>query len=277
MKSCSITRRSFLKTSLLSSLLCLSPFPCAALGAVMEKDPYYTSNKERFVREFEVILDAARDQYLPLFGDEDTELFISRARSEFAAVLLRLPPIGGDKNRSMKFFITGAQYLALYTPMKERAIGPEVIGRIMYDLTVQYYATMPIEERNRERDLFFGESSIAGLDDWASWTQERYYPANWVYEFVPGDWETFDFGYDVKECAVFKLFDHENILELIPYFCCDDFPISNAIGTGLAREKSIGFGDNCCNFRYRKGRKVLQNWDTEISRLKTIPLFNPKV
>lgn len=277
MKSCPLTRRSFLQTSLAFCLSSLFLPPCAAKEAGIEKDPYYTANNERFIEEFEVILGAVKDHYLSLFGENDAGLLIDRARSEFAAVIVRLPPIGGEKNIDMKFFISGAQYLALYRPLKERGIEPAVPGRIMYDLVLQYYTNMPMEERNRERDIFFGEESIASLNDWASWTQERYYPANWVCEFIPGDWETFDFGYDMKECAIFKLFDRENILELIPYFCCTDFPRSMSLGTGLIREKSLGFGDSCCSFRYRKGRKVVQNWETETSRLKTIPLFNPKV
>jgi len=267
MKSSPLNRRDFLRLSIVFSLSPLFPIPCFALEGAAWKDSYYKNNSRKFTDDFEIILDAVRDQYIARFGEDDADLFIRRARGEFPKVLQRLPPIGGEKNPDMKFLLSGAQYLAMYIPMKERAVPADVLGRIMYDMVSRYFSDMPEEERNRERDLFFGEASIARMSDWAASTLERYYAADWVCEFVQGDWETFDFGYDMKECAILKLFCSENIQELMPYFCCTDFPRSAAIGTGLVREKSLGFGDECCNFRYRKGRKVRQSWDTEVPRL----------
>lgn len=47
-----------------------------------------------------------------------------------------------------------------------------------------------------------------------------------------------------------------------------DFPRSKAYGTGLRRTKTLAAGDGVCNFRYKKGRPVVNDWSTEIGRLR---------
>ena len=51
--------------------------------------------------------------------------------------------------------------------------------------------------------------------------------------------------------------------EVAPYFCLNDFILSRAEGTGLSRAHTLAQGHDRCDFRYKKGREVTQDWDTE--------------
>ncbi|MDQ7825235.1 MAG: L-2-amino-thiazoline-4-carboxylic acid hydrolase [Candidatus Eremiobacteraeota bacterium] len=265
MKDTALTRRGFLRASMALGCGFLLPRPFSAMAS--ETDPWYAAHRDRFTAEFEVMLKSLKAPLTSCLGSDDAGYCLESARSGFEKVLAELPPIGGDQNLYMKYFISGAQYLALYSPLKKKSVEGQVFGKIMYDLVTGYYASMSEEDKDRERDYFFSDEYLEKLDVWAFSTLERWYGDNWLCMFIRGDWRTFDFGYDVRECAVFKLFARADILEVMPYFCCLDFPRSIALGTGLEREKSLGFGDTSCIFRYRKGREVTQNWDTEMARL----------
>ena len=84
-----------------------------------------------------------------------------------------------------------------------------------------------------------------------------------------GDGTAFDYGYDYTECGVVKYFRAQGAPELAPYFCLNDFPKSAVDGSGLSRTKTIGQGVDLCNFRYKKGRPVLQGWSTEIDLIRS--------
>ncbi len=49
----------------------------------------------------------------------------------------------------------------------------------------------------------------------------------------------------------------------------NDFLKSAAIGSGLRRAKTLAQGDDICDFRYKKGRPVVQNWDAEIDLIRS--------
>ena len=90
----------------------------------------------------------------------------------------------------------------------------------------------------------------------ASKSQERAHPADWVFSFVEGDGEEFDWGIDFTECRIVKFFRAQGAGELAPYLCLGDFPISDAFGTGLIRNTTIAEGGDRCDFRFKRGREI---------------------
>jgi hypothetical protein len=152
--------------------------------------------------------------------------------------------------------------------MKAAGLTAEDVGRLVYGLNRRALEMMPRDLAKKEGDDLFGPEMQAALADWAAWTQKRDYPANWVATFLPGDGQSFDFGYDYSECGVVKFFHSQGVPELAPYLCLNDFLKSAAIGSGLRRTKTLAQGDEVCDFRYKKGRPVTQNWASEIDRIR---------
>jgi hypothetical protein len=126
----------------------------------------------------------------------------------------------------------------------------------------------PPARAQAEQEETFGAKALGEMREWADWTRKREYPANWVATFLPGDGVSFDFGYDYTECALVKYFAAQGVPELAPYPCVNDFARSAAIGTGLRRTGTLATGDGVCDFRFRRGRKVTQDWSTEIVRIR---------
>ena len=88
-------------------------------------------------------------------------------------------------------------------------------------------------------------------------SQERLYPDDWVWSFVQGDGEKFDWGPDNTECAVVKFFHAQGADELVPYMCRLDFAMSKAMGMGLVRTTTLAEGGTKCDFRFKRGRETL--------------------
>ena len=87
-------------------------------------------------------------------------------------------------------------------------------------------------------------------------SQNRQYPMDFVFKFVEGDGIELDYGTDMIECGIIKLFRKQNAEELVPYICLLDFPISRAFNRGLIRTMTLAEGADRCNFRYKKDRKT---------------------
>ena len=91
-------------------------------------------------------------------------------------------------------------------------------------------------------------------------SQKRLYPDNWIATFVEGDGKEFDFGIDYTQCGIVNFLHDQGAPELAPYMCLLDFPHSRLTRTGLVRTMTIAEGYKKCDFRFKKGREVKQDW-----------------
>ncbi len=67
--------------------------------------------------------------------------------------------------------------------------------------------------------------------------------------------EPFDWGYNIKSCAICYHFGKYDALDLVPYMCASDDVISDKQGQGLRRSGTIALGAHQCDFRYQAGGK----------------------
>lgn len=246
---------------------CLAvPHPVRA-AAEVARDPYYQQNRERFFQDFTGTNTAA---FAYLAAKYDPGMARDIAEDAFAAfreLLPDMPAVGGDANWCTAFVVVSGWYLAYYRAMRPHGLRAEDAGRMIYDLNVADLA------RDAERyaamgEAFFAPWSREKMADWAAWTMRREYPDNWVARFVEGDGEDFDFGYDYTECGAVKYMTRCGAPEMAPYLCVTDFPRSRAEDTGLARTGTLAMGADRCDFRYKKGRAVTRDWDTEIGEIR---------
>jgi hypothetical protein len=78
-----------------------------------------------------------------------------------------------------------------------------------------------------------------------------------VYEFVVGDGEEFDYGYDFLECAAQKFYHAQDADKFTPFYCFLDYPKSKM---GLSRTMTLAEGHAKCNHRFKEGRKTEFGW-----------------
>ncbi len=253
-----MTRRGFLKVGLVAACGCFFPWQAAA-----QAQTYYTENRQRFLREFEGICSGMQSVLTHSIGREQALAATSLARETFALQLPDMPDVGGAANRNQINVLQAGWLAAIHTGMKAQGFPAKAAGRLFYDLCEQDLKSTPAATLRAEGEAYFSEENYANLRTWAQWTQKRTYPGDWVAQAVFGNGEDFDVGHDYSECGAVKYFQSRNMPEIAPYFCLSDFTMSRYQETGLVRSMTLAQGDPKCDFRYKKGRPVTQNWDTE--------------
>jgi hypothetical protein len=267
-----LNRRQFLKCSATASLALL---PCSLLSGrragaspVAPGDNYYLSHRKELTGAFQDVVKGASQLLEPDLGPERTGKIARDALAGFDVLLPELPDVGGQKNLITSIVPIAAWYVALYGPMRENGKTAEDVGRIIYELNRLQFQSMSEPQSRAMSERLFSPKYVDKMREWASWTQKKEYPANWVARFEPGAGTDFDYGVDYTECALVKYFNARRVPELAPYVCLNDFPSSRAYQSGLRRAGTIAMADNLCDFRYKKGRAVIQDWSTEIIRIR---------
>ena len=269
----SVSRRSFLKFSLGATCGCfLSSLSFAKSQEKPEStnkpDNYYLLNRNEILKEFQDTNEGALQWLTPKHGEKTARAITSDAKKHFEALLPLMPDVGGVKNIMIQEMPIVAWYVAYYRPMKSHGITAEEEGRMIYDLYNISLQQIPKANALAEGARKFTHGYVEQVKKWAAWTRKQEYPANWVATFISGEGKDFDYGYDYSECALVKYLKAHGASEAAPYVCLNDFIRSRTYGTGLRRTKTLAQGDDICNFRYTKGRPVIQDWSTEIPLIR---------
>lgn len=253
-----LSRRRFLALGLGCACAWLLPGPLRA-----SSKNYYAENRDRLLAEFANACKGARALLSSRLGARGAADACAEARVLFARLLPGMPDVGGAANRNQPFLEAAGQLATLHLVLSRRGFSGRDTGRLYYELNAQELAQAPARELQARGAALFSPENRLALMAWAEQTQKRAYPADWVAAFVPGDGATFDLGYDYAECGALKYFRDNGAEDVAPYFCINDFLSSKAMGTGLFRKSTLASGADRCDFRYKLGGPVTQDWDTE--------------
>ena len=83
-------------------------------------------------------------------------------------------------------------------------------------------------------------------------SQESNYEEDFVFEYVEGDGENFDYGINMTQCAACKFYKRQNAEELTPFVCQTDYLFSKHFGYNLIRTQTVAAGHDYCDFRWKK-------------------------
>jgi hypothetical protein len=219
---------------------------------------YYISRKAQLLEAFDSHAQRWRTVLSQRYGDDLAGRVLREAREQFEALIPEIPYIGGDDNHLTGSLISSARALALYWAMKAGGMSAAEAGKILYDAVKahpeDYIPKIPPEQRLSRDDL------MRRRRERAERSQERGYAWDWVVEFVEGDGETFDYGYDFTECATEKFYRAQGATEFLLFYCFLDFPKCELGGLGLSRTTTLGEGGERCDFRFREGGRSTQGW-----------------
>ena len=196
---------------------------------------------------------------------------LHHARAEFEALIPYIPYIGGDDNPLTGSLVHSARCLALYKAMKAHGKTAAEAGKVLYDAAVIQAARplppIPSSERLSEKELMQRRRARAEV------SQERRYPDDFVYAFVEGDGQTFDYGYNFTECASLTFYCAQDAEEFMPFFCFLDFPLGQAVYLGLSRTMTPPEGHPYCNHRFTIGGKPALEWPPPFLRDESQTFF----
>jgi hypothetical protein len=222
---------------------------------------FYSSNRDRFITAFDKIKIAVVDYISKQSSLEAANEISTEAAINIKKILPDLPYVGGDDHPGTRFIVTAGQWIALYKPMAKRGYKALEVGRMMYLISEDQLKDVPADELEKQKALTYNDEYINLMKQWTESTS--FYECDWKADFVEGNGVEFDWGLNYRTCPCFELFKEQNAKQLAPLFCLLDFPEARQIESGFFRTKTLAQGDDLCNFRYKKGKKVVQNWDTE--------------
>ncbi|MEP7339155.1 MAG: L-2-amino-thiazoline-4-carboxylic acid hydrolase [Acidobacteriota bacterium] len=137
--------------------------------------------------------------------------------------------------------------LSLYLALKKRGVEVHDFGSAMLNGLMRALIPVPQEsdEVLRERLAQFALIAEASPLNAA--------PGEDVVEFVSGENAEFEWGYNVKSCAICQAAAKYDAMDLVPYFCAVDDVMSEKGNQGLRRSGSLAVGASHCDFRYARG------------------------
>lgn len=215
----------------------------------------YAPEKKRLLKDFDKMVKYMEGVVESRYSEDFTRIVIPEIRQEYEALIPQIPYIG-NKKPFKQWLLATAQFLAVYRVLKRHGNSVEEVGRIGYDTTEQMLDTHPKFVLRLFGRATFSKKRLETARIYAEESQKREYPGDYLFEFVEGDNESFDFGIDYLECASLKFLAVQDALELAPYICATDILQSERFGWGLTRTMTLAEGGEKCNFRFKKGGKT---------------------
>ena len=189
------------------------------------------------------------------YGLQAAKELMGEARREFESLIPGIPYLGG-KQPFTQFVISSAWFLAIYRTLSRRREPLEAVGRLLFDLSEAFLKAYPAYLRRMFGRMTFTPGYLRRLRKRAEASHRRQYPGDYVYNFVEGTGEAFDYGVDYLECATVKFLWAQGAGEIAKYLCAVDILYSEALGWGLRRTMTLADGQERCDFRFKRGGKT---------------------
>ena len=174
----------------------------------------------------------------------DLPSYKKRVLKEYKAIVKRTPGIGSMKdNMFVMTMYAGAFLIALYKEANGKLNEEKLKG------LVRAAAYCPLMVKAKQGKSAFTEKEIETRTRQSKWSRDhiREYPMNWFYYFetVPGKDEYY---ITHKQCGICKLTEQEHCKEITKHLCMMDYYTFEMQGAVLDRTKTLGYGDDECNF-----------------------------
>ena len=219
---------------------------------------YYLSQKPELIECFEKESKRWRTILSKQYGEKFAENILLEAKYRFEVLIPEIPYIGGEENHLTNSLVGSVECLALCQAMKGRDKTAADAGKTLYEAVVVRYGNpipgIPLSQ------MLSAEELMSRRKERAERSQQREYEDDFVYEFVEGDGDTFDYGYNFTECATQKFYIAQAAEEFLPFYCFLDFPKSRLYGLGLSRTGTLAEGCEVCDFRFKAGRDCEKEW-----------------
>ncbi len=173
---------------------------------------------------------------------------VSAVKREYREIVRRQPEVGGMKNN-----LIPALYLAAYLMAICKTASEKVSEEVFDGLVKSVCASDRFVSMNKGRN-FFTEKNIRTRDRLQNDPVFNSYPENWKYSFTY-DLSVPECTITYSRCAICEMARRENCFHLMKYLCTTDYAQQELMGNTLIRTKTIGSGDEICDFHIIGGRQ----------------------
>jgi hypothetical protein len=227
---------------------------------------YYIKQKPKLMAQFEKYLGILKDLLSPNFNGSEIEQLYVQMREEYERIIPEIPYIGGKKNLYTTMLVESVATLPIMRILEKEGLSYREIGKLIYDF---FEIANKIRKRKLEKagqdptDTYFHKTTINYFKVITEKSQKKQYPDDWVWEFVEGEGKTFDYGFNVSECGIHKVFKRLGAEKYVPFICLADFATANVYEFGFTRTQTLGNGAPICDHRYLKNGKTTRGWPPE--------------
>lgn len=170
-------------------------------------------------------------------------------KAEYKRIIRNQPEVGGTKNNLIMGLYLAAYFMAVFKTAPEK-MPDEMFGEFIDSIC----ASETFVKMNKGRN-FFTEKNILTRNRLQHDPIFTDNPENWQY--------TFSYDMSIPECtitytrcAICAMVRRENCFHLMPHLCKTDFAQQELMGNTLIRTKTIGNGDDICDFHIISGKKA---------------------
>lgn len=168
-------------------------------------------------------------------------------KQEYKNIISRQPEVGGLKNNLIMGLYLAAYLMAVYRTAPETMTDEVFEGLLDAIVTCARFVKM-----NKGRE-FFTEKSIQTRNRLQSDPEFNSYPENWKYTFTY-DLSVPECTITYTRCAICEMARREGCFHLMKYLCTTDFAQQDLMGNTLIRTRTIGNGDEICDFHIIGGK-----------------------
>jgi len=200
---------------------------------------------EQFVRN--VYFEKAKRRFTRIIGRlvRDERSVLEEAATIFDRMLADMAYVDKTDHPMAASVFSSCANLAVYLALKERGVNVHDFGCAM--LADMKQSSMKPEDvgSDPKRLEEFIASGEASKKDAA--------PSEFVFEAFAGDHKDFDWGVNIKRCALCRAFSQHDAMDLVPYMCASNDVMSDMINQGLRRTGTIALGAKQCEYLYKIG------------------------
>jgi len=154
--------------------------------------------------------------YQKHFSDDLSATLIIETKQAYEDILPEIPYIGGNDNIFSEWLNYGAYYLGMYQALSAHGHQLGSIGRIIFE-TYETMADYPKWFLSIVGHFKYGRKYEEKLRRAAAVSQKRKHPGDFVSYFIEGNNKEFDYGLDIAECGICKLYAAYGVEKLSRY------------------------------------------------------------
>lgn len=149
-----------------------------------------------FIRRMRPILDIH-------YGKELSKRIVNEGRVEFGLIIPSLPDVGSRGLLSLFSSATG-MYLAMYKTAERHGRSLEETGKVIYDSAEYLLQHIPRFLSRMFAGMNFSTRYLTELQRQAIESRTGIFPDGYIFDYIEGSKQTFDYGIDYYECASVK-------------------------------------------------------------------------
>jgi len=218
---------------------------------------YYVTKQKRLMKLFDFMFRSIKEKLEFYYGEQYTEQIVLKSRHNFEGIIPQLPYVGGMKNYYTPIIVLNGTIIAMFRAMKETDKTAADVIRIWAEAADDLFAKIPAWMAHLGGQVLLSKPVIKSFRKQTIMSQERRFPEDWVYELLDGDGDKYDVGFEFSECAVIKLYQAMDTMELAPYCNFADVTYSHYLGIGLDASETLGMGCDHCRMLFKKGGETL--------------------